>query len=512
MRLANQLLQLPQELNSSIAWLIRNPDLTLARTWTWLDIIQRTATAASFLLDHGVSPRDRIVNLGCNSLEWAILDLACSTLNAIHVPLDPRMPAALRVKCIVNVEPRFVFSDDPTQDEFSLSSLSVLPISNKSLQDFVQPSDPQDIANILFTSGTTDVPRGVMLSHKNLVSNAIAKLDAMPQSRQDHRLNFLPFSHAYARTCELNAWLMSYSSIEVVHGIDRVLTSAPIVQPTLLNGVPSFYERLAWKWDERGGTQSALLAILGTRIRRLASGGAAIPNAIRARLAKVGLPVFQGYGLTESSPVVCSNRAICKNRNTEPNLVEVGPPVAGVKTRIDHQSKLWVSGDGVMLGYWRDLGATQSKIVDGWLDTGDLAEYVQANNADGEPFAIRILGREDDTIVLSNGCKIEPMPIEQLLREQAWVSNCLLVGKGYPYPILVLSQSSMVEEMSPDAMLTSVSVLLENFPRHAVPRHVLLVDEQWTSDNGLANFKGGLKRKQIEAQLRDRIQQAYLTF
>jgi long-chain acyl-CoA synthetase len=519
MRLADQLLQLAPERSKSDAWVERNSDATLARTWTWLDTKIATASVSSFLLDHGVASGDRIVNFGCNSFEWALLDLACSTINAIHVPMDTRMSSNQRARCVEQIEPTLVFSDEPLTSQLGLGQLSVLPHSRRKLEQIVQPYRPENVANVLFTSGTTGAPRGVMLSHHNLVSNAKAKLDAMPQSSSDHRLNFLPFSHAYARTCELSAWLMSYSSMEVVSGIEGALSTASSINPTLINGVPLFFERLCESWASRGGSKSALASILGNQIRQLASGGAAIPDAIRSKLAEVHLPVHQGYGLTETSPVVCSNRASRPHTSLNhilavhdfpaPNFVGVGPPVQGVRVRIDEASKLWVSGDGVMLGYWKDPEATQAKIVDGWLDTGDLAEYAESQGSNNAAPAIRIIGRADDTIVLSNGYKIAPLPIEQTINAQPWVASCMLFGNGSPFSILVLRQKESVPVRKVEDLLSDVQSLLKSFPRYSIPRRILLTREPWTIENGMANFKGGFIRHRIEAQHSDRLREAY---
>ena len=509
MRLADQLINLSPQLYDSAAWLQRAPDFSVGRTWSWLEVKLLTASVASFLTDHAVAPGERVVNLGRSSLEWVILDLACSTINAIHVPLDPRMPSTQREICLEQVEPSLVFSNTADSSQLDLGQLSTLPSTSRTLEQVAMSFRPEHPANILFTSGTTGGPRGVILSHRNLVSNAIAKLDAMPQFRHDHRLSFLPFSHAYARTCEVSTWLMSYSCMEVVSSIEGVLAIASEVNPTLINGVPWFYERLCEKWDTNGATRAALQSILGDRIRQLASGGAAIPHSIRAKFAAVGLPVYQGYGLTESSPVVCSNRSGRPEDGRSSTLVEVGPPVDGVKIRIDGDSRLWVSGDGVMVGYWKDSAATQLRIADGWLDTGDLAEYVLDPDPAQAQLSVRILGRADDTIVLSNGYKIVPMPIEQILNSESWVSSCVLVGKGFPYPLLILRPAESGSVVSSEEVLAKVERLLVNFPRHEIPRKVLLVNERWSVEDGTANFKGGLIRTKIEALLQDRIRKAY---
>ena len=501
MRLVDELLSITSDRMDGIAWIERGRSRTLEHRWNWSDVKLLTASAACFLAERSIGSGDRVINLGRNSLAWAVLDLACSALNAVHVPIDSRLSSSQQTQCFEQVEPKLVFSDSPIAGPVhNLSGLIQLPRVAERLEQIVRPFHRDDLANILFTSGTTGNPRGVMLSHQNLIANAYAKLDAMPQNHSDHRLNFLPFSHAYARTCELTTWLISRSCMEVASGIDGVLNSLMTVQPTLLNGVPVFYDRLLVKWCQLGGTKSALHEILGSRIRRLASGGATLSHDVRSQFAEVDMPIFQGYGLTESSPVICSNRVGLGSESD--NLIEVGPPVKGMAIRIDSESRLWVSGEGVMLGYWREPEATQAKIVDRWLDTGDLAEFLPSEQLNQEKRAVRILGRADDTIVLSNGYKVQPFPIEQILNSQPWVSQCMLVGKNRPHTVLLLKLSSS-NELVPTSLTqyqSRIEQLLCDFPRHAIPKQLVIFEDEWTSANGMANFKGGLNRKRIEAE------------
>ncbi len=506
MRLVEELISISAEHMNGVAWTERNLSTKLIHSWTWSDVQTLTASAAIFLAEHSIGSGDRVVNLGRNSLAWAVLDLACSALNAVHVPIDSRFSPSHQARCLELVEPELVFADLPIESQVhNLDALLRLPKVSERLEQIIRPFHTNDCANILFTSGTTGTPQGVMLSHKNLISNAYAKLDAMPQDHSDHRLNFLPFSHAYARTCELTAWLISRSCMEVANGLEGVLSNAKIVQPTLINGVPLFYDRLVNLWNQSGSTTSTLQSILGPRIRRLASGGAALSDAVRKRFADADMPIFQGYGLTESSPVICSNRVGCDAGPA--NLADVGPPVKGVKIKIDSDSRLWVSGDGVMLGYWRDTASTQVKIKDQWLDTGDLAEFVTNESPRSCEGAIRILGRADDTIVLSSGYKVQPFAIEQRLNSQPWVSQCMLVGRNRPHTVLLLklNESAEVDCISLAQYQSKVEQVLSDFPRHAVPKQLVIIEEAWTSTNGMANFKGGLNRKRIEAQFNQRL-------
>ena len=512
MRSADYLLNLTADQLQSVAWVERDQTTNSVKKWTWGNVRSLALFFAEDLLCRGLRARDRVVNLAPNSLEWAILDLACSVLNVIHVPIDHRFSKEQRLRAIEQIEPKWTY--DPTENAsltYAMRWLNETSNEESSAIDLsrvLSSARPDDLSTILFTSGTSGKSRGVMLSHRNVLSNALAKLDAMPQRSTDHRLNFLPFAHAYAYTCELKTWLITRSSMETVTGIDSVFKVGEIAQPSLINGVPLFYERLAELWHSTDDSRQGLQAILGKCIRRLASGGATLGHSLRSRFASVGYPIFQGYGLTEASPVVCSNRDAESQDARE--LTEVGPPVVGIQIRIDSQSRLWVSGDGVMQGYWRDPAATQARIVDGWLDTGDVAEKVAPSDSNSKA-NLRILGRADDTIVLSNGYKIEPLGIEQCLRTLAGIDQCLLVGQNRPFPILVLRETKLYgeKEHDSDKWLERVVLQLELHPRFALPKKVLLVDEPWSFENGLCNFKGGLLRRNIEARYQRQIDDLY---
>ncbi len=291
----------------TIAWIAANPNETRS-TWTWAELHAGVSQTACNLADRGVKKGDRIANLGRNCAQWAILDLACSAIGAIHAPIDTRYPAKWIERCLRDLEPALVFADRGTNVADSIRLASIGESSSRHALSQIGTSaianDFDDPAAILFTSGTTNHPRGVVLSHRNLLSNAIAKLDAMPQSPSDLRLNLLPFSHSYARTCELTAWVIAGGTMACAHGMDAAMQQAPRLRPQLINAVPLFYERIA-----RGAmglradgktTPSAssactdLAVLLGGSIRRLASGGAPIHEALRRYFSDEGLPIFQG--------------------------------------------------------------------------------------------------------------------------------------------------------------------------------------------------------------------------
>ncbi|MFN9987600.1 MAG: AMP-binding protein [Pirellula sp.] len=492
------------------------------RPWTWKDMEEYVHRVAHWMMQIGIGPGDRIANLEPNGVDWAIVDLACAAIGAIHAPLDRRLPVATLAETIRRLEPKWVFSTTSAREvgcnakshltptDRRISSISQLrTIGDSPSESMViawrQAIQDEQTACILFTSGTSGFPKGVMLSHANLMSNAMAKLDAMPQSPEDLRLNFLPFAHAYARTCELSVWAIAGGSLASVQSIADVFKLAPTLHPTLINGVPAFYDSLLQRWRAHGGTHQALQAMLGNKIRRLASGGAPLQPETRQAFAAVELPIFQGYGMTEASPVVCSNRE--GNTGELPTLDGVGPPVQHVEIRIDSESRLWVRGPGVMQGYWRDELSTQQRLLDGWLDTGDSASLLAAipsSNPDANSAvnlhhaSLQIHGRLDDVQILSNGYKFSPEPIERKLREARVCDRCILVGNGKRYPTLIVQWDDNSRTAQPEVLLRDARSATNQFPQYTQPRELIITTDPWTIENGLLHWKGGIRRTEIE--------------
>ncbi len=501
----------------------------LLRRISWESILEQVNRLAYWFEQQAIRPGDRIVNLGVNSLDWVVVDLACQAIGCIHAPIDHRRGAKDLQLCIAKLEPSMVLKNP--RDELMEVGSKEPPIS---VQDrWLCANRLGETATILWTSGTSSQPKGVMLSHSNLISNAEAKLDAMPQYASDLRLNLLPFSHAYARTCELTTWILSGSTLCTAGTSKDFIKIAQAIRPTLINAVPSLYHNWLEAWNSQasridrasradhasvmpsGGnavseTQSdrceraldTLNGFLGGNIRQLASGGAAIPKKLRDQFGAQGLFIYQGYGLTEASPVVCSNRAV--GFDGKPILEGVGPPVRGVQCRIEQDGQLAVRGPGVMQGYWRDEKATSERIQGGWLMTGDSIETarlleptLQESSLFDSNSALHISGRIDDLQVLSNGTKFAPLPLESKIERIEAIEKSVLIGGDRPRPLLVV-------QLVPGAKVSRVELLdrvageLADEPHHLRPVELVISNEPWTAENGLKHWKGAVNRREIE--------------
>ena len=365
---------------------------------TWRELAQAAHGLCIRLSDLGLQPGDRIVHRLGNSVDGVLVALASAALGTIEVPLEPtvdRLPHCLADQAVIDQVGGTELPGDICRDLLAIGDKTAPAAAAARAQDLLDRQSrhaPDSPALILLTSGTSGRSKAVILSRRNLSVNAAAKLAAVPQTAEDTRLTLLPLCHAYARTCDLGTWLLSGSKLAVANGWDGWERFAPELRPTLINTVPSIAMRLL----QLPSTSPAM-----SRLRLVGCGGAALHADAFEQFRWRGITVIQGYGMTETSPVICS----ATPENSRAGFV--GAPVAGWQIRIDDDGRLAVKGECVMIGYWADADATARRCVDGWIDTGDI---VEVDPVDGQ---FRILGRADDRITLSNGRKLYPLPIEQ---------------------------------------------------------------------------------------------------
>ncbi len=404
-----------------------------------------------------------------------------------------------------------------------------------------------DLASIIYTSGTTGKPKGVMLSHMNMLSNAYACLDTFTVKEDDLFLSFLPLSHTFERTLGYYLTVMTGSTVAFARSISQLSEDLQIIRPTLLISVPRIYERIygairgkladgpkfrrrlfhfavetGWAMFEREQGRGSwhpsfllwpllqklvaqkLLDRLGGRLRVSISGGAALSSEVSRVFVGLGLPIVQGYGLTETSPVITGNRL-------EHNYPEsVGQPISGVQIRLGEQNALLVKGPNVMLGYWNNPEATRAVIdADGWLNTGDVAQIADSGH-------VYITGRIKEIIVMSNGEKIPPTDMELAILHDPLFDQVMIFGEAHPYlvALAVLNpevwqhfaaeigiRSDMPEALTDSRVeakvLRRIARNLRGFPGYAKVNRVLLLREPWSIDNGLLTPTLKLKRDEV---------------
>jgi long-chain acyl-CoA synthetase len=418
-----------------------------------------------------------------------------------------------------------------------------------------------DLAAIVYTSGTTGRPKGVELTHANVVANVEATMTRVSPRPEDVLLSFLPLSHTFERTAGYYLPIAVGCCVVFARSIVLLQEDLRLVRPTVLVSVPRIYERVhlqlmarvagsAWRqrlldvaiavgwrrFQRCQGNQAGprvlewldaalwqlldrftgkpLRAGFGGRLRLAVSGGAPLSATIAHCFLGLGVPIVQGYGMTETSPVVAANSL------TDNDPATVGRPLPNVEVRIGERQELQVRGPSVMRGYLNRPEDTARAFVDGWLRTGDQAAI--------EGGRIRILGRIKEIIVTSTGEKIAPADVEQAvlgdpLFEQAFVFGegrafiaCIVVLGEVPWRRLAadlqldpLAASSLQNPAAVDAVMQRIASCTRALPRQGQPRRVALTLEPWTVENTLLTPTLKLKRLNLEARLSALIEQIY---
>jgi long-chain acyl-CoA synthetase len=282
-----------------------------------------------------------------------------------------------------------------------------------------QALGPDDLATLMYTSGTTGAPKGVMLTHGNLLANAEQTLGNVDKDIDVVVLSWLPLSHIFARLCDHYLSLRAGCLVALVESADTVPYDIAAVQPTHLCGVPRFWEKMqaaaqlgAASPEEAG---KRLKMMFGRRIRILMSGGAPLPPAIGRAYIAAGLPFVQGYGLTETSPVLTCSRPETYRIETS------GQAVPGVELKIAPDGEILARGPNIMKGYWNQPAATAAVLKDGWFHTGDMGRL------DPDGYLI-ITGRKKELLVMSSGKKVFPTEVESMLQADPCIEQAVVYG------------------------------------------------------------------------------------
>jgi long-chain acyl-CoA synthetase len=423
----------------------------LYRDCSWERYHDAALAGASALIDAGIAPGDRIGLLAENSADWLIADMAILTAGAVtvspHAPLTARqvhyqfadteapviivsnkeqLAKILQVRAelpalreIIVLGPSAACADVVPWPAFLQGGRRVLGRLAIELARRERRLGPDDLAAVMYTSGTTGSPKGVMLTHGNIVSNCLACLAAQPHLPDEVVLSWLPYSHIYARTIDHYCLLAGGGTLALAERAETLVDNLDEVRPTYLAAVPRFYEKVlvAARAPDPAETGKRLRRIFGPRIDWMSSGAAPLPVPIAQAYHDAGLMLMQGYGLTESSPVVSFNT------KAHHKLGTVGRALPGVEVKIAPDGEVLTRGPHVMKGYWKDPVSTAETIRDGWLHTGDLG----ALDSDG---FLSITGRKKELMVLSNGKKVVPSYLEGLIQTDPCIDQAVVFGEG----------------------------------------------------------------------------------
>lgn len=406
---------------------------------------------AAALTAAGIEPGDRVGLLSENRVEWLLADMGILAAAAVNVPPHAPLTAPQVLFQLADAGVRWLFVSTREQLEKVRQIRALLPelrgmvvferdaaaADAPSWAGFLQQGrrslagaaaqllqreaalGADDLATIIYTSGTTGNPKGVMLTHGNLLSNACAVLSVFPIDPEAVLFSWLPYSHIYARTVDHYLSLTEGVVLCLAESAETAVQNLQELQPTHISGVPRFYEKVlvAATSVDHEKTGRRLRTMFGPRIQWLGSGGAPLPPTVAQAYHAFGLPLLQGYGLTETSPVITFNR------KTRYKIETVGLPIPGVEVAIAPDGEVLTRGPHVMKGYWNNPPATAEAIQDGWFHTGDLGSL------DDDGF-LRITGRRKDLLVLSNGKKVVPTHIEGLLQADPCIDQAVVHGEG----------------------------------------------------------------------------------
>ena len=464
--------------------------------------------------------------------------------------LGPTSPA---LKLVVVVDEVFSLCNlSPPLSPVLIMSLLTWLAGNASAGISARPEVNADtLASIVYTSGTTGKPKGVMLTHGNVLSNVKGVLAGVHVLQSDLFLSVLPLSHTFERTVGYYLPMAAGSCVAYNRSVAQLSEDLAVIRPTVLVSVPRIYERsygllqdavarsgaltrvlfgymkaMGWRdfcrrqgmTDEDGAGTAWLdhallpalrllvarkvLARFGGRVRMAVCGGAPLPGPVAELFLAMGLPLLQGYGMTETSPVVTCNTP----QDNWPHTV--GRTLPGVEIRLGENSELQVRGEGVMQAYWRRPEESALAFVDGWLRTGDQAAI--------ENGRVRIIGRIKEIIVTSTGEKIAPADLELAIAGDTLFEQVFVTGEGQPFiaAFVVLNPNGwrkLARELKIDPdygvnlrsplvrsiLLQRVRLLCRDFPHYAIPRTVCVTDVPWTLQNGLLTPTLKLKRRAL---------------
>ncbi|MBU1425649.1 MAG: AMP-binding protein [Gammaproteobacteria bacterium] len=541
-------------------------------SFTWREMLDQVARWQAALLRENLTAGDRVAVRLRNCPQWVMFEQAAMSLGLVLVPLyvedrpdnisyivnDAQVKVILfetaeqwqdlwtvigHLGCVK----RFVSLDEVAADgESRLSHVDAWLPARAELQP-ERKRDRNELATIMYTSGTTGKPKGVMLSHHNIVYNAHASLQTFTVRPDDCMLSFLPLSHALERMAGYYMPMVAGGTVAYARSIPLLADDLQIIRPTILVAVPRIYERIynalhakmeessalkrwlfisavkvgwarfEYQQGRRGWSPKLLswplfnllvagkvMARLGGRMRLSVSGGAALPPKVSELFLALGLPIIQGYGMTETSPVVSVNRV------DDNHPVTVGPPIAGIEVKIGPQNALMVRGPSNMLGYWNNPEATAAVVdKEGWLNTGDTASI----DSHG---CVTITGRLKEIIVMSNGEKLPPGDMEAAILRDQLFEQVVLYGDGRSYLVALAvlkpeqwhvlalqvgvrpdQKESLYDPRVEALVLQRIAEQIKEFPGYAKVRRVSVSLDPWTVENGLQTATLKLKRTRV---------------
>lgn len=548
---------------------------------SWTKTSDLILSLASGLNEIGVKKNDKISIIADNSYKWCVIDLAIISLGSITVPgyttsneeeisyllshsetsiifinykllslIEKILPTLNNIKYVICVDEitkskKFKFKQKFYTYNDLIKLGSKIKNKQKLIQNSIQKIKKHDVACIIYTSGTSSLPKGVMLTHGSIMSNIIGANELVKELKaKNHKfLSIIPLSHAYEHTAGF--FLPIYIGAEIYFNVnrDQIVNDLLSVQPTLMTAVPRLYEVLYKKINNQLLNQNKIVQKLfsktielgtkkfkgydlnlienfqnyilekiirkkfqkkfGGNLQAFISGGAALNEQIGLFFHSLGINILQGYGQTECSPLISCN-PIDKIK-----IDTVGIPIKGLEVKLSKVNEIIVRGESLMKGYWNDKNNTNKAIINGWLHTGDLGSI----DEDGY---IKISGRINEMIVNSGGENIAPVPIENLLLSYEEVEQAMIYGHNKPFLIaLIVPNETFLNTNSNTA--NNLTGYFQNIINHVNEglsqtkkiRKFIVLDKNFTIENSMLTPTLKIKRYKIYTLYKDKIERLY---
>jgi len=589
--------------NSIPAMILANADRFKGRTalrekvdGTYQDLSWDTLRANIFeharaLLSLGIQPQERVAIMAPNSPEWAYIDLATMAIGGVSVPVYHTEGVDTLAYILKDSESHTLFIHSPLIAGELLERLDEVPACRHivllsgsldhprvtNLEDFLKETtkvedgkvhtlisqgSPEQLASIVYTSGTTGDPKGVMLTHGNLLSNIEGCAKLFDIGTDDTCLSFLPLSHVFERVDGYYFMLHKGAVIAYAESIDTVPSDLEAVKPTIVISVPRLFEKMFARVMERvtsgpwirrkiffgalaigrrhadnvvakaedGPGLSVLMSAadhlvfsklrerLGGRIRFFVSGGAPLPRNVNDFFLAAGLPIYEGYGLTETAAGIAANNEEALRPGT------VGRPIEGTELRIAEDGEILIRGPGVFKGYWNNPDATGDVLgKDGWFHSGDIGEL----DADG---FLTITDRKKDLIITAGGENIAPQNLENIFKSDKFIANAMVYGdrKSYITALLVpnfdnLERYARMKKLSYlnhcdlirqprviDLIRRRIDRLQSEMPSFQKVKRFTLISRDFTSEEGEVTPTMKIRRKVITEHFKHVLEGMYL--
>lgn len=535
------------------------------------------------LMNAGIGPDDKVAIVSPNRPEWVLADFGIAQLGAVSVPIYPTMSAADTEFILNDSDVKIVFvadrdlfqkinsikSNTPSvQHIFTFDALSEArhwseliadgknnPKSEK-LSELKAAVKPDDLLTLIYTSGTTGTPKGVMLTHRNLISNVTGAQEVCPVNNTHKVLSFLPLSHIFERMLTY-LYLYVGAGIYYAESLETIGDNLKEVKPFAFSTVPRLlekvYDKIVAKGDELTGIKRKLFfwaldlghrfeldgkngwwyeqqlklanklifskwrEALGGNVGVIVSGAAALQPRLGRVFTAAGINVLEGYGLTETSPVITVNRIDKGMRG----FGSVGVTIRDVEVKIADDGEILCKGPNVMKGYYKRQDATDEVMKDGWFHTGDIGKFDNG--------LLYITDRKKEMFKTSGGKYIAPQPMENKFKESSFIEQIMVIGENRKHPaalivpafpaLMVKLQAEGISEKNPDALIkhprvneiiqSEVDRLNANFGSYEGVKKFALLAKEWSVDGGEMTPKLSLKRRVILEKYAAEIERIY---